>query len=194
MKSPSKSPELRRVSINEIVPYWRNPRDITLAIDKVKESIEQYGYQQPIMVDKKMVIIAGHTRYRALMLLGYQEIDVLVSDMPAKKAKEYRIIDNKTSEYASWTPDLILELKEFEDFDLVSTFFPEVQLEMGFAEGKGITPITQEQIDSIGSSMENRYADEGDSRNEGKIDITCPYCHQDFSLNRSDLDHDEIWS
>jgi hypothetical protein len=194
MNESSKTIEVKELPINEIVPYWRNPRDNAQAVEKVMESIEQYGYQQPIIVDKKNTIIAGHTRYRALMLLGWETIPVIVADMPAKKAKEYRIIDNKTSEYATWTNELVLELKEFEDFSVVESFFPEVKLEMGFAEGTGISEITQEDIDAIADRMNDRFADEGEGRKGGKLDITCPHCYKEFSLNRSELDHDEMWT
>lgn len=194
MSNSSKGIEVKKLQLSAIVPYWRNPRDNEEAVEKVKESIQQYGYQQPIIVDKKNTIIAGHTRYRALMLLGYDEVDVIVADMPAKKAKEYRIIDNKTSEYASWTNELVLELKEFEDFKVVESFFPEVQLDLGFAEGKGVSPITQEQIDAISETMNERFSEEADSRKEGKVDITCPNCYKSFSLNRADVDREETWA
>ena len=196
MSQSSKSAEayeIKRVSIDAIVPYWRNPRDISQAIDKVKESIEKYGYQQPILVDKKMVIIAGHTRYRALMLLGYTEVDVIVSGMSIKKAKEYRIIDNKTSEYATWTNELVLELKEFEDFKVVESFFPDVKLDLGFAEGNGISPITQEMVDSVSDSLDNRFSEERSPRSGGQTEITCPHCFESITLNRADFDHDAIW-
>jgi hypothetical protein len=185
--------EVKRVSISSIVPYWRNPRENTLAVEKVKESIEKFGYQQPILLDKKMVIIAGHSRYRALMMLGYTEVDVIVSEMPVKKAKEYRIIDNKTSEYATWTNELILELKEFEDFRLVESFFPDVKLDLGFAEGNGISPITQDMVDSMSENFDNRFSEDKDSRSKGQAEITCPHCFEAIILNKADFEHGAIW-
>lgn len=193
MSESSKGIVTKNVSIDQIVPYWRNPRDNTEAVEMVKKSIQEYGYQQPIMVDKKMTIIAGHTRYRALMLLGYDKVDVIVADMPAKKAKEYRIIDNKTSEYGKWTNELILELKEFENLDLAREFFPDVSLDLDFSNSDGITPITQEQIDAIGEKNEGQYSSEGDKRSEGKMEIMCPYCHENFELEREYLSNDSVW-
>lgn len=181
------------VKIDSIVPYWRNPRENTEAVEMVKKSIEQYGYQQPIMVDEKMTIIAGHTRYRALMLLGYEDVEVIVTDMDAKKAKEYRIIDNKTSEYATWTNELVLELKEFQDLELAQEFFPDITLDLNFSNSEGISPITQEQIDAIGEKSENQYSAENDKRSEGKVEIMCPYCHENFDLERDYLNNDSVW-
>jgi hypothetical protein len=160
----------------------------------VKKSIQEYGYQQPIMVDEKNVIIAGHTRYRALMQLGYEEVDVIVSDMPAKKAKEYRVIDNRTSEYATWTNELILELKEFENLGLAEAFFPEVKLDLGFSNSTGITPITQEQIDAIGERSESQFASDKEKRDAQLVELQCPYCHEKFELERSYLSQDAVWA
>jgi ParB-like chromosome segregation protein Spo0J len=193
MSQLSKGIVTKKLSINVIVPYWRNPRQNDEAVEMVKKSIEQYGYQQPIMVDEKNVIIAGHTRYRALMQLGYEEVDVIVSDMPAKKAKEYRIIDNRTSEYATWTNELVLELKEFESLELAEAFFPEVKLDLGFSNSTGITPITQEQIDAIGDKKANEFSSDNDHRSEGKLELMCPYCHEHFELERSYLSNDSVW-
>jgi hypothetical protein len=183
----------KRVAISTLVPYWRNPRHNDEAVEMVKKSIKEYGYQQPILVDKKNVIIAGHTRYRALMLLGHEEVDVIVSDMPVKKAKEYRIIDNRTSEYATWTNELVLELKEFESLELAEAFFPEVKLDLGFSNHTGISEITQEQIDAIGVEKEGQFSSDNDKRSEGKIDIMCPYCHEEFELERDYLSNDSVW-
>lgn len=193
MSQLSKGIVTKKLSINIIVPYWRNPRQNDEAVEMVKKSIEQYGYQQPIMVDEKNVIIAGHTRYRALMQLGYEEVDVIVSDMPAKKAKEYRIIDNRTSEYATWTNELVLELKEFESLELAEAFFPEVKLDLGFSNSTGITPITQEQIDAIGDRKTNEFSSDNDHRAEGKLELMCPYCHEHFELERNYLSNDSVW-
>lgn len=143
---------IETVHIDTLVPYWRNPRKNDTAVEKVKESIREYGYQSPIVVDEKMTIIAGHTRYRALKELGFEEIPVLVSDMDPKKAKEYRIIDNRAAEYATWTDDLSLELKEFRSLEIRDVFFPEVQLDPQFSDT--VSNISQDAIDAVGARLE----------------------------------------
>lgn len=65
------------VNISDIKPYKRNPRKNENAVDKVAESIKQFGWQQPIVVDKDGVIIVGHTRYKAAKKLGFTEVPVL---------------------------------------------------------------------------------------------------------------------
>ena len=138
--------KLESIKLSKIQPYWRNPRDNNEeAVQKVMESIKAYGYQVPIIVDKDNVIIAGHTRFKALQRLNSEdggelfgkltEVAVIVSDMPKKKAKEFRVVDNKTSEYSNWNIEaLTLELKEFVDPELVESFFPEINLEAGFKD------------------------------------------------------------
>jgi hypothetical protein len=67
-------PEMQLMAVESIKPYWRNPRRITQdAVDKVAESIRQYGYVQPIVVDRDHVVIVGHTRLRAVVQLGWTE-------------------------------------------------------------------------------------------------------------------------
>jgi hypothetical protein len=95
---------LQEVPIESITPYWRNPRRSEPAIAAVKASIERYGYQVPILVDQENVIIAGHARYTALNQLGRTHVQVLICDLPPKKAAALRIVDNKTHEWSTWDP------------------------------------------------------------------------------------------
>jgi hypothetical protein len=116
------------LSIDEIVPYWRNPRRISdEAVNAVAESISRYGYQQPILVDSENVIIAGHTRYSALRRLGVTEVQVIIArNLTPKQAKELRAIDNRVSEFTSWDFDkLVSELGDL-DADMMYAFFPEL--------------------------------------------------------------------
>lgn len=116
------------ISINKIIPYARNPRrNEGLPVAKVKASLKEFGWQQPIVVDKNMVIIVGHTRYLAAQELGAKEVPVHIADnLTATQAKAYRLADNKTGEFAAWDTEL-LKL-EFDDltiagFDLDLTGF-----------------------------------------------------------------------
>lgn len=122
--------KLEKRNIDLVKPYWRNPRNNEKSIELVKESIRQYGYNQPIVVDKDDIIVAGHTRYKALRQLGYEEVTVVVLDLPEDKAKQYRIADNKASEQSTWNDDLLMfELREIEELQDMSIFFQEGELE-----------------------------------------------------------------
>lgn len=112
------------MDIDKIIPYENNPRINDNAVDKVVESIKQFGFKQPIVVDKENIIIVGHTRLKALKKLNYKKVPVLIADdLPEEKVKAYRLADNKTNEFASWDIELLenelLELKEFKcDFNI----------------------------------------------------------------------------
>jgi len=123
--------QVSQVSIPDIIPYENNPRINGDAIDTVAKSIQEFGFQQPIVVDKEMVIIVGHTRYEAAKRLGYTEVPVVIaSELTEEQARAYRIADNKTGELSDWDmKKLRLELKlldsEFTGFSEkpVSTVF-----------------------------------------------------------------------
>lgn len=93
---------MENVKIDSIIPYARNPRKNDEAIEEVKKSIQSVGYRTPIIVDEKNIILAGHTRFKALKELGWGEIPFVIkfTDLTEEKKKEFRIRDNKTGEVA----------------------------------------------------------------------------------------------
>ena len=118
-------------ALTDIKPYIKNPRK-KWDIQKVAQSIKEFGFQQPIVVDKGGTIIVGHGRYEASKLLKLNSIPVTIADLPPDKAKAYRIADNKTNEFSEW--DISLLQQEFTDlldanFDLELTGFDHDELE-----------------------------------------------------------------
>jgi ParB-like nuclease domain len=183
---------VQKISIDRLIPYWRNPRKNDVAVEKVKASIQEFGYQAPIIVDANMTIVAGHTRYRALKELGYTKVDVVITDLPAKKAKEFRIIDNRTSEYAQWSADLTLELKEFTSPEFLDIFFPDVKLDPDFAAM--VQPNKQENIDQIAQDLEKQFEKASEERNsEPHMTIPCPNCLTEITLLKKDLVKAKNW-
>ena len=93
--------------LSEIRPYERNPRRNDPAVASVVESIQQCTYVAPIVVDEDGVILAGHTRYRALKKLKRKEAEVIVkAGLTEEQKRKYRLLDNKTAELAGWDLDL----------------------------------------------------------------------------------------
>lgn len=123
--------EYVKKKLKDIKPYENNPRIIDDAVDDVVESIKQCSYIAPIIIDEDGVILAGHTRYRALQRLGYKECDVIIaSDLTEDQKKKYRLYDNKTAEFASWDQKkLSCELSDVDfmgyDFGQPVTAMPE---------------------------------------------------------------------
>lgn len=107
--------------ITEIIPYENNPRINDQAVDAVAESIKQCGYVQRIVVDEEGIILAGHTRFKALQQLGYEQVEVAVAEgLTEEQKKKYRLLDNKTNELAAWDFEKLdeeLADLDFGDFD-----------------------------------------------------------------------------
>lgn len=113
--------ELVNIKLSELKPYENNPRKNDSAVDAVMESIRQCGYVAPIIVDENNVILAGHTRYKALKKLNYKEAErVVKSGLTDEQKRKYRLLDNKTNEFAEWDLDKLaeeLDGLDFGDFD-----------------------------------------------------------------------------
>lgn len=89
--------------LDEIRPYEKNPRRNDDAVDYVANSIREFGWKVPIVIDKDGVIIAGHTRYKAAQQLCLDRVPCLVAeDLSPEQVKAYRLADNKTGEIAEW--------------------------------------------------------------------------------------------
>ena len=110
--------ETRR--LEDIKPYWRNPRVISDdAVGMVAASIRQCGYCAPIIIDENGVILAGHTRYKALLSLGWDAAPVVVKDdLMGNEKRKYRILDNRANEFSYWSYEKLereLDGLDFED-------------------------------------------------------------------------------
>jgi len=137
--------KIETADINTIKPYENNPRKLKdSAIDKVAMSLKEYGFRQPIVVDKDRVIVVGHTRYRASKKLGFKEVPITIADnLTPEQINAYRIADNRTAEESEWDSELLkMEIKDLEakDFKLDLLGFNEDQLnDMLFEEKQGLT-------------------------------------------------------
>lgn len=175
-------PDATTLALSDIKPYWRNPRSIGQeAIDSVQASLEEYGYQQPIVVDTDNVIIVGHTRYFAMQQMGETEADVYVSNLSADDAREYRLVDNRTQEYSAWDGSaLVAELREFEQGTL-DRYFPDVSLELDTLQN---TAKTEDDV----AAAENKIAEAvNQARPVPMTTVECPSCNHEFQMKTSSL-------
>jgi hypothetical protein len=157
--------------LSDIKPYEKNPRQ-KYDIQKVAQSIKEFGFQQPIVVDRAGVIIVGHGRYQASKSLGLETVPVVIADLSPEKAKAYRIADNKTNEYSDW--DIGLLQQEFTDlldinYDLELTGFDADELEkLIVGEKEGLT-----DEDAVPETPEEPKAQLGDIYKLGKHRLMC---------------------
>lgn len=111
--------DVQMMSIKDVKPYEKNPRINDNAVEAVANSIKEFGWRQPIVVDKDNVIIAGHTRWKAAKKLKMKEVPVIVaSDLTEEQVRAYRIADNSTGELATWDYDLLMPEIADLDFDM----------------------------------------------------------------------------
>lgn len=114
--------QLKTVKVKDIIPYENNPRKNTKAVAPLMKSISQVGYDQPIIVDEDMIVLAGHTRLMAIKNLGWDDVTVAVAEgMTDEQKRKFRLLDNKVSESAGWDyaklENEIMDL-DFGDLDL----------------------------------------------------------------------------
>lgn len=96
--------------LSDLKPYEKNPRLNDKAVPYVAESIKEFGFKVPIIVDKNNVIVAGHTRYKAAQQLGLDTVPcVIADDLTEKQIQAFRIADNKVSDYSIWDNKLLLD-------------------------------------------------------------------------------------
>lgn len=122
--------EIIMLNPNEITPYPNNPRVNDASVDAVVNSIKEFGFQNPIIVDTGMVIIAGHTRHKAALRMGLEEVPVIVADnLTDEQVKAYRLADNKTGELSGWDfTKLEVELSDLADIDMTMFGFDDIDL------------------------------------------------------------------
>ena len=122
--------ELKKVNLKDIAPYKNNPRKNDEAVDAVMESIRQCEYVAPIIVDENMEILAGHTRYKALLKLGKTEENVIIKEgLTEEQKRKYRYYDNRTNELAQWD-----EIGDLDLGDLSYLWEPQEENEYDFSE------------------------------------------------------------
>lgn len=115
---------MQYMTVSELKPYEKNPRINDNAVEACAESIREYGFKVPIIVDNNGVIIAGHTRLKAAKRLGLKKVPVIIADdLSEEQAKAFRIADNKVSDFSIWDNKLLLEeLDALKDSDLFTGF------------------------------------------------------------------------
>lgn len=148
--------------IEELREYENNPRHNDAAVDAVAESIKQFGFKVPIVIDTDGVIIAGHTRRKAAKKLGLEVVPCIVADdLTPEQIKAFRLADNKTGELASW---------DFEKLEAELAALSEIDMSaFGFVMNDDI------DIDEFFTEAEEKPEKEPKK-------IQCPHCGEWFEV------------
>lgn len=150
--------------LKDIKPYSNNPRHNSKAVNAVKDSIIKFGFKVPIVIDKNNIIVCGHTRYRASKDIGLETVPCIIADdLSPEQINAFRLVDNRTSEFADWNFDkLAEELSEIDTIDLSSFGFDDL---MAGLSDSFLTNNTQSDIvednynEDIESDLDIKYGD-----------------------------------
>ena len=160
--------QVEQWEIERVKPYDKNPRRNDKAVEAVAKSIREFGFRQPIVVDKDGVIVVGHTRYKAALKLGLKTVPIHVAaDLSPQQARAYRLADNRTAETAEWDVDLLpIELGELRDggTDLKLLGFTDKEL--------------AEYLREFDTDLDDGQADTEDTADT----IRCPKCGHEFPV------------
>ena len=145
--------QIEEVEVSKIIPYENNPRRNDAAVDYVAQSIKDFGFRVPIIVDKSNIIIAGHTRLKAALKLNLETVPVIrAENLTEDQVTAFRLVDNKTAELSGW---------DWEKLD------------------KELLKIENVDIESMGFSLNTEDLDI-DSLFEEKKKYKCPCCGMEF--------------
>jgi len=160
--------KIEQWELGKVKPYDKNPRRNDKAVEAVAKSIKEFGFRQPIVVDKDGVIVVGHTRYKAAQKLGLKTVPVHVAaDLTPQQARAYRIADNRTNETAEWDVELLpIELGELrgDGVDLKLLGFTDKEL--------------AEYLKEFDTDLEDGEGDAGEAADT----IRCPKCGHEFPV------------
>ena len=159
------SMKIEELSLSEITPYEKNPRRNDNAVEYVAESIRQFGFKVPLVIDENGVIVTGHTRYKAAQQLGLKTVPCIrATDLTPEQIKAFRLADNKVAEFASWDFELLQEeLSGLEEIgvDLGS---------LGFDKPVDADKFFEEM--DVSSSVDDKE----------KKTIKCPHCGEEIEI------------
>ena len=132
--------EILELPVKSIKPYKNNPRHNDKAVEFVANSLREFGWKQPIVIDEQYEIVAGHTRWKAAKMLGMETVPcVMADDLTPEQVQAYRLADNKTAEMADWDFDLLEQ--ELNDID--PAMFD--MADFGFFQGEAPEPETEQK-------------------------------------------------
>ena len=156
------------VSVKELKPYENNPRNNDEAVEILAKSIKDFGFKNPIVIDREKIIICGHTRLKAAKLLGLEKIPcVMADDLTPEQIKAFRLADNKISELSSW---------DFEKLEVEIGALSDLSVDMSaFAFDMNVLKDTEQKLNAGKELAAENFADD-------KFNCECPKCGFKFNV------------
>ena len=151
--------------VDELIEYEGNARRSDAGVSKVVESIKQFGFVNPISIDENNVIISGHTRLKAAIQLGMEEVPCIVQYLSEEDKKLARIIDNKSHEYATWDVGKLHKELDRINLDFKTSFFTPNRDRKFYTDNKLLIfgnnelPITEDEYSRL-KALYDEYIEE----------------------------------
>lgn len=157
-------------SITDISPYENNPRYNDEAVEAVAQSIKEFGFKVPIVIDKNNTIVTGHTRLKAAKRLGLESVPcILADDLTEDQIKAYRLADNKVGEFSTWNYiALDKELEGITDIDMTDFGF--------FKEDTGLDDLAfseDNKTRQVGVKVQTKYECPCCRKKYTKVELIC---------------------
>ena len=159
--------KIEMMAIKLLKPYEKNPRLNAKAIPQVMKSLTEFGWRQPIVVDKDLVVIVGHTRLAAAKQMKLKLVPVHVADLTEAQVRAYRIADNRSHDRSEWDMPLL-------SGELDAIFDMEVKFDLEFMDFS-----LEDLTDSDSKNFEPGKEEDQGKLDEKKMKI-CPECGHEF--------------
>jgi len=158
--------------IERCVAYARNPRKNDAQVDRMASAIKEFGFRIPIVARSDGNVVDGHLRLKAAQKLGLKEVPVALADeLTEAQVKAFRILANKSANWAEWDTDLLRvefeELKEL-DFNLEMTGFELPEVDDILGNGADFDPDENAEATRLDETTPKM--------------VTCPHCGHVFEL------------
>ena len=177
---------IKMIPVADIKPYWRNPRTNEQTVRALMEIIPKSGFNVPLLVDDKNVIVKGHARYNAAKRLGITELPCIVSENDDDTNKADRIYDNGISELSEWNTDMLsVELRDMK-LKLPNIDIPSFKLEYAEEKPENYQNIYDKKVsdsdimktqDAVGSELDNLNKDV-------LVKFTCTKCGETILVSK----------
>lgn len=169
--------EFKLINVNELVPYVNNARTHSPEqINKIRSSLREFGFVNPVIIDRDMNVIAGHGRLEAAKAEGFTEVPcVFIDDMTEAQKKAYILADNRMALDAGWDDDLLkveLEALQGMDFDLGLTGFDEKEIADLFAVDSD-SEVEDDDFDLTAALEKAAFVEKGDIWTVGRHRLMC---------------------
>lgn len=170
--------QITELRVDDLIPYENNPRHNDNAVEIVAQSIKDFGFKVPIVVDHNLIVVTGHTRLKAAQRLGMETVPcIMADDLTPEQIKAFRLADNKTSEYATWDFEkLEQELRDLDAMDFDMSVF-DFRLEPKGLEGDDF------DLEAALDEIDEPYTKPGQIYRLGRHTLMCG-----DSTNKRDMD------